>query len=391
MEITHVPLLDLKAQNGPLKAAVLNRIEQVYDSGQFIMGEWLEQFEKEVAAYLEVKHAIGVSSGTDALLLSLMALGVGAGDAVITSTFSFFATAGVISRLGARPYFADIDPETYNINARSAEAAIHRAQSDGARPKALIPVHLFGQSADMDKLMEIAASYGLAVVEDAAQAIGAQYPIDGCVKNVGTIGLCGCYSFFPSKNLGCLGDGGLTVTNDDNFAERLRLLRTHGAKAKYYHSDIGGNFRMDALQAAVLSEKLPHLDNWHKQRRRNAERYRRMLAATDLVSTGKVTPPAEKYPALPRGHIYNQFVLRVKERDSLRQFLNSRKIGNEIYYPLPFHMQQCFRNLGYREGDFPVAEAAAREVLAVPIYAELTEEQQQYVIDAIAAFYAGRN
>ncbi|MBC7325951.1 MAG: DegT/DnrJ/EryC1/StrS family aminotransferase, partial [Moorella sp. (in: Bacteria)] len=353
----------------------------------FILGRWVEKFEAEVAAYLEAPHAIGVSSGTDALLVSLMALDVGPGDAVVTTTFSFFATAGVISRVGARPCFADIEPDTYNISIASAEKAVQKAKNDGRRVKAIIPVHLFGQCADLQPLLELAQRYGLAVVEDAAQAIGARYPLNGKAVPAGTMGATGCFSFFPSKNLGCFGDGGLVVTADAGLAERIRRLRNHGAQPKYYHSAIGGNFRLDALQAAILSVKLPHLEKWHRRRQENARHYRHLFQQSGLTGRGFVSLPREKYPGLTNGHIYNQFVLRVKDRENLRQWLAEKNIGTEVYYPLPFHRQQCFAGLGYRPGDFPAAEKAAEEVLAIPIYPELTREQQEYVVGAIESFY----
>ena len=380
MQITQVPLLDLAAQNGPLKEKIMQAIEEVYDSGKFIMGHWVQQFEKEVAAYLEVKHALGVSSGTDALLLALMALGIKPGDAVVTTTFSFFATAGVIARAGATPFFADIEADTYNICPKSAEKAILKAKEQGYTIKALIPVHLYGQSANMTAIMVLAQKYNLKVIEDAAQAIGAKYPLNSKTVSAGTIGHCGCFSFFPSKNLGCLGDGGLVVTNDDDLADKLKLLRTHGAWPKYYHAEIGGNFRLDALQAAVLSQKLPYLNNWHHQRRTNAATYRKLFAATDLLKTGYLQLPVETYPETKFGHIYNQFVIRVKDREKLRTHLGKHKIASEIYYPVPFHLQECFKNLGYSKGDFPAAEKAAHEVLAIPVYPEITKEQQEYVV-----------
>lgn len=393
--VESVPLLDLKAQNGPLKGKILKAIEEVFDSSQFILGPWVERFEKEVASYIGAKHAIGVSSGTDALLVSLMALGVGPGDAVVTTTFSFFATAGVVVRVGARPYFADIEEETYNLDPASAAAAIEKARADGFKVKAIIPVHLYGQCARMQEIMEIADKYGLKVIEDAAQALGAQCPVNGAVRNAGTIGDLGCFSFFPSKNLGCLGDGGLVTTNDDALADRVRLLRTHGAKPKYYHALVGGNFRLDALQAAVLREKLPFLNTWHEGRQANARRYRELFARTGLIEKGLIELPREAYPSVKYGHIYNQFVLRVKNnklknRDGLREYLNRKRIGNEIYYPVPFHLQQCFAELGYQRGDFPRAERAAEELIAIPVYPELTLQQQEYVVKAIEEYFAAK-
>lgn len=390
MNVSQVPLLDLSAQNGPLKNEILKAIEEVYDSGMFIMGSWVKQFEMEVAEYLGVKHAIGVSSGTDALVLSLMALGVGQGDAVVTTAFSFFATAGAVSRLCARPFFTDIEKDTYNICPESTKAAILKARKLGYKVKAVIPVHLYGQCANMTAIMDIAEKYNLKVIEDAAQAIGVKYPFKSELLSAGTIGDCGCFSFFPSKNLGCLGDGGLVVTNDDELADKLRLLRTHGARPKYYHAEIGGNFRLDAIQAAVLSQKLPCLNDWHSMRRDNAAVYRKLFSETGLVEKGCVHLPTEAQPQVKYGHIYNQFVLRVKDRANLKAYLTENNIGSEIYYPVPFHLQKCFADLGYAKGDFPVAEAAADEVIAIPIYPELTGEQQEYVVNTINSFYKSR-
>lgn len=387
MSFNKVPLLDLQAQNGPLEKEIIQAFKEVFSSGQFILGRWVEKFEAEIAAYLGAPHAIGVSSGTDALLVSLMALDIGPGDAVVTTTFSFFATAGVIARTGARPYFADIEPHTCNISIASAEKAIQQAQTDGFRVKAIIPVHLFGQCADMQLLLELAPKHGLAVIEDAAQAIGAQYPLSGKAVMAGSMGATGCFSFFPSKNLGCFGDGGLVVTADASLAERIRRLRNHGAQPKYYHSETGGNFRLDALQAAVLSVKLPHLEKWHQKRRENARYYQKLFQQTGLTGRNFISLPVEKYSGLNNGHIYNQFVIRVKNRESLRKWLDEKNVSVEVYYPLPFHLQKCFDNLGYRRGDFPEAEKAAQEVLAIPVYPELTREQQEYVVKAIADYY----
>jgi dTDP-4-amino-4,6-dideoxygalactose transaminase len=320
---------------------------------------------------LAVRHALAVSSGTDALLLALMALDVKAGDEVITPTYSFFATAGCVVRLGARPVLVDIDPATYNVDTAQAIAAIT------PRTKAIMPVHLFGQSADLDPIMAAAGRAGIAVIEDAAQAIGATYKSRG----VGGIGAFGCFSFFPSKNLGAFGDAGLVTTNDDALAARARLLRTHGMQPRYYHHVVGGNFRMDALQAAVLRVKAPHLAAWTEGRRRNAERYRTLFREADV--DGVVTLPLE---APERRHIYNQFVIRTPDRDGLKRHLDDQGIGNEIYYPVPFHLQPCFADLGYRRGQFPHAERAAAESLAIPVYGELTEAQQRAVVEAIAQF-----
>jgi dTDP-4-amino-4,6-dideoxygalactose transaminase len=368
---TTVPLLDLHAQNGPLRDEILTAIARVCDSQRFIMGPEIEALEGELARMLGVGHAVAVSSGTDAVLLALMALGIGHGDEVVTSSYSFFATAGAVVRVGARPVLVDIDPETFNAD----PVAIARAIT--ARTKAIMPVHLFGLSADMDPILEEASRRGIPVIEDAAQAIGASYKS----RPVGGLGSIGCFSFFPSKNLGAFGDAGLLTTNDSGLAKQARLLRTHGMQPKYYHHAVGGNFRMDALQAAILRVKAPHLVAWTEARRLNASRYRRLF--TDAAVEGRITTPVE--PA-NRRHIYNQFVIRTPERDQLKQHLDHRGIGNEIYYPVPFHLQPCFADLGHKAGDFPHAERAAKESLAIPIFSELTEEQQRVVVDAIGEF-----
>lgn len=367
-----VPLLDLQAQYTPLRTAILDAVIRVCDSQRFIMGPEVDGLERELARYLHVSHAIGVSSGTDALLVALMALDVGPGDEVITSTYSFFASAGSIVRTGARPVLVDIQPETFNMDPAALEAAIT------PRTRAVMPVHLYGQSADLDAIVTVARRRGLAVIEDAAQAIGARYKS----RFVGGSGDLGCFSFFPSKNLGGFGDGGLVTTNDERLAARVRMLRNHGMEPKYYHQAVGGNFRLDALQAAVLRVKLPHLETWAEARRQNAERYRRLFSAAGL--TDRVTLPIARPESF---HIYNQFVVRVPDRDGLRRHLDSREIGTEVYYPVPFHLQPCFADLGYARGAFPHAEAAANESLALPIYGELTEAQQATVVDAIAEFY----
>jgi dTDP-4-amino-4,6-dideoxygalactose transaminase len=368
-----VPLLDLSAQNGPLRDEILSAIARVADSNQFIGGPEVDAFEREIAAALHVKHAIGVSSGTDALLVGLMALGIGPGDEVITPTFSFFATAGAVVRLGATPKLVDVDPVTLNVNVASVERALT------PRTRAIMPVHLYGLCADMDPILALADRRGVAVVEDAAQAIGARYGD----RQAGSMGAIGCFSFFPSKNLGAFGDAGLVTTNDQALAARVRLLRNHGAEPKYFHKYVGGNFRLDALHAAVLRVKLPHLERWTAARRANAARYDRLFATAGL--TDVITLPAE--PA-GRFHIFNQYVIRAPRRDALRAHLQANGVGTEIYYPVPFHLQECFANLGHRRGEFPEAEAAAHEVLALPIYSELTEEQQAAVVDRIAGFYA---
>jgi len=375
-----VPLLDLKAHHEAIEAELLDAITRVVRTQVFILGPEVETLERRLATYCGARHAVGVSSGTDALLVSLMALGLGPGDEVITTAYSFFATAGVISRLGARPVFVDIDPATFNIDAAAIECAITR------RTRAILPVHLYGQCASMTPILDIAARRGVSVVEDAAQAIGAEY---GEGRRAGSMGVMGTFSFYPSKNLGALGDAGLVVTNDPMLADGLRSLRNHGASPKYYHRLIGGNFRLDALQAAVIGVKLNYLDGWTKRRQENARRYTTLLHHAGLTAPGPVTVPAAlEGTGAPLGrHVFNQYVIRVPRRDALQAFLTQREIGTEIYYPVPFHLQECFRSLGYREGDFPESERAAREALALPIYPELTAEQQEHVVGQIAAFY----
>jgi dTDP-4-amino-4,6-dideoxygalactose transaminase len=369
-----VPLLDLNAQYDPLRTALLDAITRVCDSQRFIHGPEVEGLERELEAYLGVQHAIGVSSGTDALLAALMAVGVGPGDEVVTPTYSFFATAGCVARLGARPVLVDIEPDTFNIDTAAAIAAIT------PRTRAIVPVHLFGQSADLMPLVNAAATHGVPIIEDAAQAIGARYHDHA----VGALGAIGCFSFFPSKNLGAFGDAGFVSTNDERLARQLRLLRNHGMDPKYYHHIVGGNFRLDAIQAAVLRVKLPHLDTWTAGRQQNAQRYRALFADAQLTETLQL--PVE---APNRTHIYNQFVIRVPDRDRLKAHLDAAGIGTEVYYPVPFHLQKCFASLGYRAGAFPQAEAAAHDSIALPIYPELTEAQQATVVETIKSFYQG--
>jgi dTDP-4-amino-4,6-dideoxygalactose transaminase len=369
-----VPLLDLGAAYAPIREELLAAVTRVCDSQRYILGPEIRALEAELAEYLDVPHALGVSSGTDALLMALMALGVGPGDEVVTTTYSFFATIGSIVRLGARPVLVDIDPHTFNLDPDATRAAI------GPRTRAVVPVHLFGQSADLEPVLDAAARAGTVVVEDAAQAIGATYR----GRPVGGWGTIGCFSFFPTKNLGAFGDAGLVTTRDAELAHRLRLLRGHGMEPRYHHTLVGGNFRLDELQAAVLRVKLPRLSAWSAARRRNADRYRAQFADEGL--DGVVTLPSE---APERTHIYNQFVVRVPDRDRLRAHLSARGIGTEIYYPVPFHRQACFDGLGYGPGSFPHAEAAAAESLALPIYGELSEAQQRTVVDAIHDFYRG--
>ncbi len=369
-----VPLLDLKAQYATIRDEIREAIDRVCDAQHFILGPEVSAFEEEIAAYVGARFAVGMSSGTDALLAALMAVGVKAGDEVITTSYSFFSTAGVIARLGATPVFVDIDQESFNIDSRVVAAKIT------PRTKAILPVHLFGRCAEMDPILDAAAERGIPVIEDAAQAIGA---FDGKGRKAGTMGLVGCYSFFPSKNLGAFGDGGIVVTNDEGLAETLRILRIHGSKPKYYHRIVGGNFRLDALQAAILGVKLKYLKRWTAARRANAERYRVLFRDAGLLD--RVTLPAD----VP-GHIYNQFVIRVPGRDRLQAVLKERGIGTKVYYPLPLHLQECFKDLGYSKADFPHAERASVNTLAIPIYPELTPAQRACVVEQIKEFYTAR-
>jgi dTDP-4-amino-4,6-dideoxygalactose transaminase len=387
--MTNVPLLDLKAQFAQIRAEVMPLIEQVCTTQQFILGENVRGFEEEIARYCGTPFGVGVSSGTDALLLAIMALGIGAGDEVVTSPFTFFATAGTIARTGARPIFCDIDPVTFNMSPSAVQTFIERdcvTTGDGlvnratrGRIKAIMPVHLYGQSADMDGLMEIARRHGLKVIEDAAQAVGTEYKHG---VRVGSIGDIGCFSFFPSKNLGAFGDAGLCTTKDPELAERMRVLRVHGGKPKYFHALIGGNFRIDELQAAVLRVKLKYLDGWTSGRQRNAAFYDRAFVAAGLA--GRVITPQA---APGQRHIFNQYVIRVHDRDALRKFLGEHGIGTEIYYPVPLHRQECFDYLGYPPGTFPESERAAAETLAIPIYPELTDDQLGTVVARVAEFF----
>lgn len=385
-----VPLLDLKPQYYSLKNQLDEAILRIAESQQFILGSELKKMEEEFESYLNCKHAFGVSSGTDALLLALMAIDIQPDDEVIVPTYSFFATAGVVARLSAKPVLVENDPITFNIDPDDFENKIT------SKTKAVIPVHLFGQSAQMDKIMQIAEKHNLIVIEDAAQAIGTQYK-DG--RFVGTIGHIGCFSFFPSKNLGCFGDGGLITTNDDKLAEIIRIKRVHGGEPKYYHKVIGGNFRLDALQAAVLRVKLPHLQSWTDKRKYNANLYNRLFIEAGLAEeVGRTTFDDKNKVLLPKAiyeninglknyHIYNQYIIRVEKRDQLREFLNKKEIGTEIYYPVPFHLQECFRYLNYNKGDFPISEFSANTSLAIPIYPELTDEQIKYVVQTINEFF----
>lgn len=391
-----VPLLDLKPQYASIKEEVQAAISRVCDSQYFIMGPEVTELESELATYCQTKFALGVSSGTDALILALMAINLKPGDEVITTPYTFFATAGSVARLGATAVFADIDPKTYNLDPHQIEAKIT------SKTRAIMPVHLYGQCADMDPIMEIARQHNLYVIEDAAQAIGSEYK----GRRAGSIGHIGCFSFFPSKNLGAFGDGGATATNDPHLAEQMRILRVHGAEPKYYHKFVGGNFRLDALQAAVIRVKLKHLDSWTAGRQHNAARYNQLFIEAGLADTTSgsdlLTLPSESYqtgqyalrteaavnPFPGHRHIYNQYVIRVDhQRDELRSFLTGHKIGSEIYYPVSLHQQECFAEWGYQAGEYPDSEAAATQTLAVPIYPELTDEQIQAVVATMAEFY----
>jgi len=368
-----IPMLDLEAQNGPLLPRILEAIESVARAGRFILGPDVDSFEKEIAAHIGVDHAIGVSSGTDALLVALMALDIGPGDEVLTTPFSFFATAGCISRVGATPVFVDIDETTFNIDVDRLESKITQ------RTKAIVPVHLFGGACRMNAIREISSKHGLPIIEDAAQSLGSVAD----AGRVGTLGAVSCFSFFPSKNLGCFGDGGLVTTGDAALADHLRVLRAHGSKPKYFHSHIGGNFRLDALQAAILRVKLPELDRWTAMRRANAQRYDRLLTALGLPTSSLRLPDVSD-----PGHVVNQYVIRSDRRDALQKGLAGVGIETAIYYPLALHRQQCFADLGYPEGSFPVTERACREVLAIPVYSELGEERQDRVVAEIARILA---
>ncbi|MBP9123386.1 MAG: DegT/DnrJ/EryC1/StrS family aminotransferase [Ignavibacteriaceae bacterium] len=383
-----VPLLDLKSQYLSMKDELDAALIGVAESTAYIMGPAVKKMEEEMAQFLGSKYAVGVSSGTDALLLALMAIGVGKDDEVIMPTYSFFATAGVVARLNAVPVLVDSDPVTFNIDPTQIEAKIT------SKTKAIIPVHLYGQSADMEPIIAIAKKHNLRVIEDGAQAISVQYK-DG--RQVGNIGDIGCFSFFPSKNLGCFGDGGLVVTNDDELIDMIRIMRVHGGKPKYYHKVIGGNFRLDSIQAAVLSVKLPHLNDWSAKRRENAAYYTKLLIEAGLAEEAgrikfddknKVLIPKAVYEGsgLVNYHIYNQYVLRVERRNALRAFLTEKGIGNEVYYPVPFHRQECFAHLNLKDEDYPVANCAATDSFAIPIYPELTKEMMEYVVASIAEF-----
>jgi len=378
----NIPLLDLKAQYETIKEQVIAATMEVYESQRFILGPKAEELENKIAAYTQARYAVGVSSGTDALLISLMSAGIGPGDLVVTSPYTFFSTAGSIARLGAIPVFVDIDHLTYNINPEKLEKRISTMNAkERSRLKAIMPVHLFGQCADMDSIMAVAKSLGIAIIEDAAQAIGAEYRFgDGSLKRAGSMGDYGCFSFFPSKNLGSFGDGGMVTTNDDEAFQRLKIMRVHGSQPKYHHKVIGGCFRLDDLQAAILLVKFNYLDKWTGKRRENVRLYRELFARKGIE---QIELPFESEGR----HIYNQFVIKISQkRDELKTYLTNQGIGCEIYYPVPLHIQECFRYLGYRPEDCPVSIEAAARTIALPVYPELRYEQIEYVVENIGSF-----
>ena len=374
-----IPLLDLKAQYLTIKEEIKAAVDEVLESQHFILGQKVEELESNIAAYTGTRRAIGVSSGTDALLVSLMALDIKPGDEVITSSFTFFSTAGVIARLNARPVFVDIDPITYNIDPKKIESKITN------KTKAIIPVHLFGQCADMDAILEVARKYKLYVIEDAAQSIGAEYK----GKKAGAMGDLGIFSFFPSKNLGGYGDGGMVVTDDEALYEKIKILRVHGSNPKYYHKMVGGNFRLDALQAAILNVKLKYLDAWSQKRKENAIYYDSRFQEVGLKEKGRIRTPEPVYrlSGEKNYHIYNQYTIQSKKRDKLQEFLKENGIGTQIYYPVPLHLQECFKDLGYKKGDLPSSEQASSSVLSIPVYPELTIAQKDYIVQKISEFY----
>jgi dTDP-4-amino-4,6-dideoxygalactose transaminase len=366
-----VPMLDLSEQYQQLKSEILAVLDEVMSSSRFILGDQVKKLESDIASYSNVKHGIGCGNGSDAIHIALQAAGVGPGDEVITTAFTFFATGGSIVRTGAKPVFVDIDPVTFNIDPKKIEAAITE------KTKAIVPVHLYGQMADMDAIVEIAQKHQLAIIEDAAQAIGAKYK----GKSVGELGTAATYSFFPTKNLGAYGDGGMIVTNDDELAEKCRVIRVHGSKPKYYHHILGYNSRLDEMQAAILNVKFPHLNKWSELRRKHADTYTRLLK--EKVGDIIVTPVESK----DCYHVFHQYTIRAPKRDELQAFLKENGIATMIYYPLPLHLQPVFKDLGYKEGDLPEAEKAAKEALSLPMFPELKEEQQEYVVSKIAEFY----
>lgn len=386
-----IPFLDLKAQYQSIKEEIDKKISEVVSSQRFILGAEVEALERELAVYSQTDFAVGVSSGSDALIVSLMALEVGDEDEVITTPFTFFATAGAIARLKAKPVFCDIDEISYNISAEKLEELLENrfSKPGNSKVKALIPVHLYGQCVDMTSILSLANKYDLFVIEDAAQAVGAEYPVEGGSKRACSLGDLGILSFFPSKNLSGFGDGGMVLTNDEKLASKIRLLRVHGGRDKYFYEILGGNFRLDALQAAVLRVKLRYLDGWLQKRKERASYYDRLFGESGLVRESFVQVPQALYrdSGVQNFHIYHQYVIRAKERDRLQGFLKEKGAATSIYYPLPLHLQKCFSYLGYREGDFPVSEKASQEVLALPLYPELTSEQQDFIVSSISNFY----
>ncbi|MGB2906092.1 MAG: DegT/DnrJ/EryC1/StrS family aminotransferase [Candidatus Aminicenantaceae bacterium] len=387
-----IPFLDLKAQYRNIKDEIDEKIAEVVASQRFILGEEVEKLEEEIAAYSGARHGVGVSSGSDALIISLMALGIGEGDHVVTTPFTFFATAGAVARLRAVPIFCDIEPDGFNLDPVKLEELLKQKITgrDNGRIKAIIPVHLYGQLVDMDAINALAKLHNLFVVEDAAQAVGSEYAGVQGIKRACTLGDMGTLSFFPSKNLGAFGDGGMVLTDDTQLAEKLRVLRVHGSQNKYIYQVLGGNFRLDALQAAILRIKLNHLDDWHLGRQRVADGYRSRFQDSGLLDSGAVRLPVELYrdQGIKHYHTYHQYVLRVQDRDRLQIHLRDKGIPSAIYYPLGLHLQECFSYLGYKKGDFPQTEMACQEVLALPVYPELTETQQDQIVEGIRSFYS---
>ena len=382
-----VPLLDLHPPLKDLRDEIVEAVTGVIDSTQYIMGPEIDELEKEIAEYCGTEDAVGVSSGTDALLISLMVLDVGPGDIVLTTNFSFFATAGVVARLNATPVFVDIDPETFNIDPEQLRCTLTEMDEEiRTRVKALIPVHLYGQCANMAEILKIAETFNISVIEDCAQAIGAECEINGKIRCAGSMGDFGCFSFFPSKNLGGIGDGGIVTVNKPKLSELLRLKRVHGAERSYYHRMIGGNFRLDPIQATVIRIKLNHLNGWHQQRQKNAQYYNMLFAESELNE--KIRTPSIMHPkTMQNHHIFNQYVITTERRDELQSFLESQEISSGVYYPIPFHLQECFKFMGGNKGDFPVSESAAKEVLALPVYPGITAGMQERVVEQIKAFH----
>ncbi len=389
----NIPFLDLKAQYQSIQQEINQKILEVASSQKFILGSEVENLEKEIAAYSGTRFATGVSSGSDALIVSLMALDVGGGDAVITTPFTFFATAGAIARLKARPVFCDIDKISCNISPEKLEELLENQlkENRSLKIKAIIPVHLYGQCADMTPIMNLASKHDLFLIEDAAQAIGAEYPSPSGIKKACAMGDFGALSFFPSKNLGAFGDGGMVLTNDESLAQKIKLLRVHGSRDKYFYEILGGNFRLDALQAAILRVKLKYLESWQQKRIEKASYYDNAFKESGLGEEGlvQVLESLYKDKGVKNYHVYHQYVIRAEKRDRLKEFLQEKGAATAIYYPLPLHLQKCFSYLGYKEGDFPAAEEAAREVLALPIYPELTSDQQDFIVSSIQSFYKG--